>query len=928
MTKKTPAAIENEISRLKKQRKTLMENAMASKFSVLLENEINEAELIIASRDLADRLTKIATDITKIQTDVLPISDSIRDVFGPGISDGWESTISAALTASLEAIRTNRDAIANANLTLEGKEAPIANDMANFDDSDVDFDAGDVAETDDEVSSEEEDDMFSGEEVSGRIKKESIQLDGMITESVKTYSSKMQDYTRQLDESRSVARKSSIERKMKEEREVYEKTLAESSRSEIGQRLLMQESMDNLVTWFLESVQPRLAPEEFAKVAVKVQNQRMTNPSDLAGYIGSKKYGNGLIAQLSNPLAGISDDVFNESVVQSDWTVEFDYKVKDRSFNSSLRVSETDKKAAEERAVKLLATQGFKDVKITSVDHSEYENDGNPLNESKDELIANTSDVDQFKEVLGRKKVGEEVSPGSKWFKLSDKAMYSKFGDEISIRRVLGGKVDTKIIPVSMADEYGIKLNEDITPTTPTGPTGGTPKPKSPSLNNAVKKDGAQAVAALAAKTASNPAAKNNLQGAINSLPGKDRIAAQKMADKMKADGAEPKDVKDFLSQSENVLKEGVDYKNILSKAAMKKAALSQDVEDYSVPGRIVRAELGYVSAAGKFAVRIFTSIDAAQQEAYKIIANGGELADVDIVRREKLTPEEFSTLIDIDTLENISVHSTNANGKESTKDFRDVAKAEKFINTVKEKGGDVLSITIDRVVSEEREGASKPSDKKKYLERSLKNLTSAPTHDEALAENYAKRLSKIVEAEKEIESVEVKAMKIRNENELEESSPKADNWYNAYKDAAKFAKESSKNGYVQHVDKDLDGYVVQDFKSDKTVASFENGKQLKGNDFHLNAEYLEGEELKENAIGGPWYKDFKSAAKYALDDSKNGYVQHVEKYDGGYLVSDWYDYEVTVASFENGRQTAGEPGYEYNEFEESAKPKKKVSSK
>lgn len=46
------------------------------------------------------------------------------------------------------------------------------------------------------------------------------------------------------------------------------------------------------------------------------------------------------------------------------------------------------------------------------------------------------------------------------------------------------------------------------------------------------------------------------------------------------------------------------------------------------------------------------------------------------------------------------------------------------------------------------------------------------------------------------------------------------------------------------------------------------------------------------------------AAKRYAQEDSKNGYVQHVnEDTKGIYVVSDWYDYETTVASYENGHE-------------------------
>ena len=55
-----------------------------------------------------------------------------------------------------------------------------------------------------------------------------------------------------------------------------------------------------------------------------------------------------------------------------------------------------------------------------------------------------------------------------------------------------------------------------------------------------------------------------------------------------------------------------------------------------------------------------------------------------------------------------------------------------------------------------------------------------------------------------------------------------------------------------------------------------------------------------------------EQAIKQARERSENGYVQHVNRVTCGdicnvpfkayYIVSDWYDNEVTVISFENGR--------------------------
>lgn len=50
--------------------------------------------------------------------------------------------------------------------------------------------------------------------------------------------------------------------------------------------------------------------------------------------------------------------------------------------------------------------------------------------------------------------------------------------------------------------------------------------------------------------------------------------------------------------------------------------------------------------------------------------------------------------------------------------------------------------------------------------------------------------------------------------------------------------------------------------------------------------------------------ESLEAAKRKAKEESKKGYVQHVnENYKGVFTVEDWYDYEKTRASYENGRE-------------------------
>jgi hypothetical protein len=67
-------------------------------------------------------------------------------------------------------------------------------------------------------------------------------------------------------------------------------------------------------------------------------------------------------------------------------------------------------------------------------------------------------------------------------------------------------------------------------------------------------------------------------------------------------------------------------------------------------------------------------------------------------------------------------------------------------------------------------------------------------------------------------------------------------------------------------------------------------------------------------------------AKKEALENSKDGYVQHVNKTPKGYEVSDWYDDKATVASYESGRVLKEAVSYRDYKKDESSTPAKKVN--
>jgi hypothetical protein len=73
-------------------------------------------------------------------------------------------------------------------------------------------------------------------------------------------------------------------------------------------------------------------------------------------------------------------------------------------------------------------------------------------------------------------------------------------------------------------------------------------------------------------------------------------------------------------------------------------------------------------------------------------------------------------------------------------------------------------------------------------------------------------------------------------------------------------------------------------------IAKVENG------DYKITTPFAAG--LTES-----YMDDLEAAKKEAQENSKEGYVQHVNKTDNGYEISDWYDSDTTVYSYENGEE-------------------------
>jgi hypothetical protein len=171
------------------------------KESVIREGEEDKAQLIMASKDMVDRLTGWMEDTAEMQTEsMLELADAIRDELGSEQSEAFTGSVRPALESLYTAMEQTRTALTQGVglLTGEGDELGMMGadddlggdmDMEPTTDMDIGDDELDM-DADPEVDLDGEDDEFGaagaadgGEEPMGREKRESVERKRAMIES-------------------------------------------------------------------------------------------------------------------------------------------------------------------------------------------------------------------------------------------------------------------------------------------------------------------------------------------------------------------------------------------------------------------------------------------------------------------------------------------------------------------------------------------------------------------------------------------------------------------------------------------------------------------------------------------------------------------------------------------------------------------------
>jgi hypothetical protein len=146
--------------------------------SVIVEGEEDKAELVMAAKDMVDRVTGWMEDTAEMQTEsMLDLADAIRDELGSEASETFVNTVKPALEALYSTMETTRGALTSGVGQLTGEaeaEMPMGGDDMDMEPIDGE-EGGELDDVDLGADDFEADAAAAGgEEEAGREKRESV----------------------------------------------------------------------------------------------------------------------------------------------------------------------------------------------------------------------------------------------------------------------------------------------------------------------------------------------------------------------------------------------------------------------------------------------------------------------------------------------------------------------------------------------------------------------------------------------------------------------------------------------------------------------------------------------------------------------------------------------------------------------------------
>ena len=109
--------------------------------SVVMEDELEQAEVLLAAQELVDELQKMVEDIAEMQVQkLMPIVDAMKEQVGFEQAEAYNNAVDAALGALLDQSKAAKESVENATLAARGEApaTPMPTDMGMDGEGDID----------------------------------------------------------------------------------------------------------------------------------------------------------------------------------------------------------------------------------------------------------------------------------------------------------------------------------------------------------------------------------------------------------------------------------------------------------------------------------------------------------------------------------------------------------------------------------------------------------------------------------------------------------------------------------------------------------------------------------------------------------------------------------------------------------------------
>ena len=163
---------------LKDQDKDAIIGAMVSKESAVKEGIENQSELILAAKDMMDKVTGYLEELAKMKTEsMLELSDRIRDEMGADKADAFAQKVKPALDSAEQTLTATRTELDQAVRILTGEEVAAMEPVGSLDEPlDTTGDELDSLDAPDSDEFAATDANAGGTEPEGRQKRESREV--------------------------------------------------------------------------------------------------------------------------------------------------------------------------------------------------------------------------------------------------------------------------------------------------------------------------------------------------------------------------------------------------------------------------------------------------------------------------------------------------------------------------------------------------------------------------------------------------------------------------------------------------------------------------------------------------------------------------------------------------------------------------------